>query len=85
MRQFQPALVSVRDGDKAAQLRELLKGAPRQPEILVGEEGICAGGCGGQRRSMELAGEGVAAKQLGCFVRLAGVAAGQQRERCCME
>lgn len=44
VKQFQPALVSVRDGDKAAQLKELIKGAPRQPEVLVGEEGICAGG-----------------------------------------
>ena len=42
IRQFQPALVSVRDGGKVAALRELIKGAPRQPEILVGEEGICA-------------------------------------------
>lgn len=42
IRQFQPALVSVRDGSKVAQLKELIRDAPRQPEIMVGEEGICA-------------------------------------------
>lgn len=42
IRQFQPELVSVRDGSKVAELKELLKGAPRQPEIVAGEEGICA-------------------------------------------
>lgn len=47
VKQFQPALVSVRDGAKAAELKELIKDAPRQPEVLVGEEGICAGGQAG--------------------------------------
>ncbi len=42
IRKFQPALVSVRDGSKVDQLKELIKDAPRQPEILAGEEGICA-------------------------------------------
>lgn len=42
IRQFQPALVSVRDGSKVVQLKELIRDAPRQPEIMVGEEGICA-------------------------------------------
>ena len=42
VRAFHPALVSVRDGSMVGQLKELLKGAPRQPEIVAGEEGICA-------------------------------------------
>jgi 1-deoxy-D-xylulose-5-phosphate reductoisomerase len=42
VRRFQPALVSLRDPSKVAELRELIKDAPRQPEILAGEEGICA-------------------------------------------
>ncbi|KAL4458026.1 hypothetical protein ABPG75_012891 [Micractinium tetrahymenae] len=42
IRKFQPALVSVRDGSKVAALRELIKDAPRQPEIVAGEDGICA-------------------------------------------
>ncbi len=39
VRQFQPALVAIRDASKLAELRELLRDAPRQPEILVGDEG----------------------------------------------
>jgi len=39
VRQFQPALVAIRDAGKLAELRELLRDAPRQPEILVGDEG----------------------------------------------
>ena len=38
--QFQPKLVSVRDASRIPELKELLRGAPRQPEILSGEEGI---------------------------------------------
>ncbi|PSC72817.1 1-deoxy-D-xylulose-5-phosphate reductoisomerase [Micractinium conductrix] len=42
IRKFQPALVSVRDGSKIAELKEMIKGAPRQPEFVFGEDGICA-------------------------------------------
>ena len=42
IRQFKPALVSVRDPAKVPALKELLAGAPRMPEIMTGEEGICA-------------------------------------------
>ncbi len=41
VRQFQPALVSVRDSGAIPALKELLRGAPRMPDILAGEEGIC--------------------------------------------
>ena len=40
IRQFKPRLVSVRNADSIAPLKELLKGAAVQPEILVGDEGI---------------------------------------------
>ena len=39
MREFRPQLVAIRD-DRVAELKELLKGAPVQPEIVVGAAGI---------------------------------------------
>ena len=39
VRQFQPAVVAIRDAEKVAELKELIRDVPRQPEILVGEEG----------------------------------------------
>eukprot|EP00887_Chlorella_sp_A99_P001504 scaffold8.g1504.t1 len=42
VKQFQPELVSIRDPGQVPTLREALVGAPRQPEIVTGEAGICA-------------------------------------------
>ena len=39
VRQVRPRLVAVRDGSKVEQLKELLHGAPVQPEIAVGDQG----------------------------------------------
>jgi 1-deoxy-D-xylulose-5-phosphate reductoisomerase len=39
IRQFQPQLVAIREAGKVEQLRELIKDVPRQPEIMVGDEG----------------------------------------------
>ncbi len=36
IRQFQPKLVAIKDASKVAQLKELIKDVPQQPEILVG-------------------------------------------------
>jgi 1-deoxy-D-xylulose 5-phosphate reductoisomerase len=35
IRQFQPKLVAIKDSSKVAELKELIKDVPRQPEILV--------------------------------------------------
>lgn len=40
IRQFQPRLVSVRNSESVAPLKELIKNVPNQPEIMIGEEGI---------------------------------------------
>ncbi len=39
VRQVQPKLVALRDNSKVAELKELLRGAPVQPEIVVGDAG----------------------------------------------
>ena len=39
IREFSPELVAVRDGSRLEELRELIKDAPRQPEIVVGDQG----------------------------------------------
>lgn len=36
---MQPKLVALRDASKVEELKELLRGAPVQPEIVVGDEG----------------------------------------------
>jgi len=35
IRQFQPKLVAIKDASKVAELKELIKDVPQQPEILV--------------------------------------------------
>ena len=42
IKQFQPQLVAIQSGDKIEELKELIKGVPKQPEIMVGMEGQCA-------------------------------------------
>lgn len=39
VREFQPKMVAIRDSSKVAELKEAIKDVPRQPEILVGDEG----------------------------------------------
>ena len=39
VREFKPQLVAIK-GDRVAELRELLRGAPVMPEIVVGDSGI---------------------------------------------
>ena len=39
IREFQPKLVAIRDASKVAELKEAIRDVPRQPEILVGDEG----------------------------------------------
>ncbi|GBF99000.1 1-deoxy-D-xylulose 5-phosphate reductoisomerase [Raphidocelis subcapitata] len=39
VRKFQPKMVAIRDPSKVPLLKELIKGVPQQPEILVGDEG----------------------------------------------
>ena len=41
VREFEPSLVAIRDGSRVAQLRELLKDAAVQPEIVCGDAGAC--------------------------------------------
>ncbi len=41
IRDFQPEIVALEDESKLAQLQEAIISCPRQPEILVGQEGIC--------------------------------------------
>lgn len=41
IRRFQPQLVSVRSAESVAPLKELIKDVTPQPEIMVGQEGIC--------------------------------------------
>lgn len=42
IRQFPTVqLVSISDASRVAELKELIKGAPSQPEIVVGDAGIC--------------------------------------------
>lgn len=40
VREFKPQLVAIKDGQRVAELKDLLKGAAVQPEIVVGEAGI---------------------------------------------
>lgn len=42
IKQFQPKLVGISNGDDVAALKELIKDAPSQPEIVVGMDGQCA-------------------------------------------
>lgn len=42
IKQFQPKLVGISDGDDVNALKELIKDAPSQPEIVVGVDGQCA-------------------------------------------
>ena len=42
IKQFQPSLVAIQSSDKVAELQELIKDLPKQPEIMVGIEGQCA-------------------------------------------
>lgn len=37
--EFKPQLVAIK-GDRVAELKDLLRGAPVQPEIVVGDSGI---------------------------------------------
>jgi 1-deoxy-D-xylulose-5-phosphate reductoisomerase len=41
IRDFQPEIVALGDESKLAQLQEAIISCPRQPQILVGQEGIC--------------------------------------------
>ena len=41
VKEFQPSLVAIRDGSRVAELRELLKDAAVQPEIVCGDAGAC--------------------------------------------
>jgi hypothetical protein len=41
VKQFQPSLVCLRDANKVQELKELIRGARQQPEIVVGDQGIC--------------------------------------------
>jgi 1-deoxy-D-xylulose-5-phosphate reductoisomerase len=41
VKEFRPSLVAIRDGSRVAQLRELLKDAAVQPEIVCGDAGAC--------------------------------------------
>lgn len=42
VRAFQPAMVGLADASKLAEFKELIKDVPRQPEIVIGEEGTVA-------------------------------------------
>ena len=42
IRQFQPSLVSLKDGSKVQQLRELIKDVQKQPDIMTGQQGAIA-------------------------------------------
>lgn len=42
IKQFQPKLVGISNGDDVAALKELIKDTPTQPEIVVGMDGQCA-------------------------------------------
>ena len=61
IRQFQPSMVAIRDPAKVSELKELIKDVPKQPEILVGDEGAVEvrGGRGG-------GGRGPAGRGVGC-------------------
>ncbi|KAG1653366.1 hypothetical protein FOA52_002023 [Chlamydomonas sp. UWO 241] len=39
VRKFKPKMVALRDASKLAELKEMLRGCPLMPEILVGDEG----------------------------------------------
>jgi 1-deoxy-D-xylulose-5-phosphate reductoisomerase len=41
IREFQPEIVALGDESKLAQLQEAIASCPRQPQIVVGQEGIC--------------------------------------------
>lgn len=41
IREFQPEIVALGDESKLTQLRQAIASCPHQPEILVGQEGIC--------------------------------------------
>ena len=41
VKEFRPSLVAIRDGSRVAELRDLLKDADVQPEIVVGDAGAC--------------------------------------------
>ena len=40
IKEFSPSLVSIQDGSQKEDLLQLIKGAERQPEIVIGNEGI---------------------------------------------
>jgi 1-deoxy-D-xylulose-5-phosphate reductoisomerase len=40
IKEFAPSLVSIQDGGQVEALKELIKGAARQPEIVVGDAGM---------------------------------------------
>jgi len=42
IRQFQPSLVSLNDGSKVQQLKELIKDVKKQPDIMTGQQGAIA-------------------------------------------
>ncbi|MGL5796415.1 MAG: 1-deoxy-D-xylulose-5-phosphate reductoisomerase [Waterburya sp.] len=41
IREFQPEIVALGDESKLAELQQAIASCPRQPQILVGQEGIC--------------------------------------------
>ena len=41
VKEFRPSLVAIRDGSRVEELRERLRDAPSQPEIVVGDAGAC--------------------------------------------